>query len=46
MREAWVPSFMEDARRLRVSFFCGVSSFLVEGALLEEGASLAGTSVT
>jgi hypothetical protein len=39
-REAWVPSFMEGARRLRVSFFCGVSSCLVEGA------SLAGTSVT
>jgi hypothetical protein len=44
MRKAWAPSFMEGARRLRASLFCGVSSCLVEGALLEEGASLAGTS--
>jgi hypothetical protein len=46
MREAWAPSFMEGARRLRSSLCCGESSCLVEGALLEEGASLAGTSVT
>jgi hypothetical protein len=34
---------MECARRLRDSLFCGVSSYLVEGTLLEEGTSLAGT---
>jgi hypothetical protein len=46
MREYWVPSFMEGERMIRVSFFCGVSSFLVEGALLEEGTNLTWTSVT
>jgi hypothetical protein len=39
-------SFMEGTRRLSVSFFCGVISCLVEGALLEEGTNLVGTSVT
>ena len=43
-RRAWAPSFMEGARRLRAYLFCGEGSCLVEGALLEEGASLAGTS--
>jgi hypothetical protein len=34
VRKAWAPSFMEGARRLRASLFCGVSSCLVEGASL------------
>jgi hypothetical protein len=46
VREAWAPTFMEGARKLRPSLFCDQSSCLVEGALLEEGASLAGTSIT
>jgi hypothetical protein len=35
---------MEGARRLRAYLFCGDNSCLDEGALLEEGTSLVGTS--
>jgi hypothetical protein len=45
-RRAWAPSFMEGARRLRAYLFCGEGSCLVEGTLLEEGACLAGKSIT
>jgi hypothetical protein len=56
MRETWEPhggirrgklgSLMEGSWRLRPSFICGVGSSFEDGALVEEGACLAGTSYT
>jgi hypothetical protein len=46
MREAWAPTFMEGSWRLRPLLFCGECSCFEEGTLLEEGAGLAGTSIT
>jgi hypothetical protein len=43
VRLAWALSFMEGARKLRASLFCCVCSWLVEAALEEECARLAGT---
>jgi hypothetical protein len=44
LRETWAPPFMEVTWRLRPSFICGCCSCLEEGALEEEGASIAGRS--